>query len=76
MIQKGEKVILWKKNWMTLIDLDGDTKKITGIGILDTERIIGKEWGSVIDLGRDQYSLLHYSPLSKMLNISLKGKPK
>lgn len=58
MIQKGEKVILWKKNWMTLIDVDGDTKKITGIGILDTERIIGKEWGSVIDMGRDQYSLL------------------
>ena len=58
MIKKGDNVILWKKNWMTLIYVDGRTKKISGIGIIDTTRMIDKEYGCNIQLGRDEYRLL------------------
>ncbi|MFO7792818.1 MAG: tRNA (adenine-N1)-methyltransferase [Candidatus Saliniplasma sp.] len=58
MIKEGEKVILWKKNWMTLVEVNGETKKVSGLGIIDTNRMIGQEWGSLIELGRDEYRLL------------------
>ena len=58
MIQKGENVILWKKNWMTLVEVDGETKKVSGIGVIDTDRMIDEEWGSIIQLGRNEYRLL------------------
>ncbi|MBS3816665.1 MAG: methyltransferase domain-containing protein [Candidatus Thermoplasmatota archaeon] len=57
MIEEGTRVILWKKDDSTLIEVDGETKKISGIGVVDTERFIGKEWGSVVELGREEYRL-------------------
>lgn len=58
MIQKGEMVLLWKDDWMTIVRVDPETKKIPGIGVVDTGRMIGKRWGSTLELGRDCYTLL------------------
>jgi len=58
MIEKKDIVVLWTKSEMQLCEVDGSTKKISGIGIVDTERFIGSEWGEKVDLGRNEYRLL------------------
>ncbi len=58
MIKKGDKVVLWKTDGATLVDVDEETKKIPGIGIIDTRRFVGKDWGTEVELGRDKYRLL------------------
>ncbi len=58
MIEKGEKVVLWSPDQICLCEVDGETKRITGIGIIDTGRLEGKELGSSIKLGDTTYYLL------------------
>ncbi|MFP4609052.1 MAG: tRNA (adenine-N1)-methyltransferase, partial [Candidatus Aenigmatarchaeota archaeon] len=58
MIEKGEKIVLWSPDWARVIEVDGETKKISSLGVIDTERFVGKEWGAEIDLGRKRYRLL------------------
>ncbi len=58
MIEKGDKAVLWKKDDIVLVALDGETKNISDIGIVDTERFIGKKWGSKVSLGRSEYRVL------------------
>lgn len=58
MIEKGNIVMLWSKKDKHLCTADGSTKKISNIGIVNTERMIGSEWGEKIDLGKQTYNLL------------------
>lgn len=57
MIEKGNKVVLWKKDEVILVEVDGETKDISEIGIVDTGRFIGERWGSKISIGRAEYRL-------------------
>jgi len=61
MIEKGEIVELWTRNEKLLCRADGETKKIPGIGVINTERIIGAEWGEKLDLGKKSYYLFQPS---------------
>lgn len=61
MIEKGDIVTLWNKNEKHLCHADGETKRIPGIGVLNTEKIIGSEWGEELDLGKKKYYLLQPS---------------
>ncbi|MFW5946089.1 MAG: tRNA (adenine-N1)-methyltransferase [Candidatus Natronoplasma sp.] len=61
MIEKGNIVMLWSKDDKHICLADGDTKKISDIGIVNTERLIGSEWGEKIDLGKQNYHLLEPS---------------
>ena len=58
MIEKGDHIVLWKENWMKLIKIDSKTKKVSGIGVIDTSKFIGEEWGNEIKLGKSDYRLL------------------
>ncbi len=58
MIKKGEKLVLWNHDSSTLIKVDGDTKRISGIGVIDTDRFVGKRWGTEVKIGRERYRLL------------------
>ncbi|MBS3781387.1 MAG: tRNA (adenine-N1)-methyltransferase [Candidatus Thermoplasmatota archaeon] len=58
MIEKGNIVMFWSKNEKYLCRADGDTKKVTGIGVVNTDRLIGTEWGTELDLGKGSYHLL------------------
>ncbi|MFP4051376.1 MAG: tRNA (adenine-N1)-methyltransferase [Thermoplasmata archaeon] len=58
MIQTGDIVVLWNRKEMQLCEVDGQTKKISGIGIVDTERFIDAEWGESVELGRNEYRLI------------------
>lgn len=58
MIEKDNVVVLWNEEDMQLCEVDGQTKKISGIGIVDTERFIDAEWGESVELGRNEYRLL------------------
>ena len=58
MIKKGNIIVLWNEKEMQLCEVDGQTKKISGIGIVDTERFIDVEWGDSVELGRNEYRLL------------------
>lgn len=61
MIEKGDIVTLWTKNEKHLCCADGETKKVPGIGIVNTERMIGAEWCEQLDLGKNNYYLLQPS---------------
>ncbi|MEF8833201.1 MAG: tRNA (adenine-N1)-methyltransferase [Candidatus Thermoplasmatota archaeon] len=61
MIEKGDIVTLWRKDEKHLFLADGETKKISGIGVMDTDRVIGAEWGKMLDLGKKSYHLLQPS---------------
>lgn len=50
--------MLWSEDEKHLCNVDGSTKKISGVGVLNTERFIGAEWGEEIDLGKKSYHLL------------------
>ncbi len=58
MIEKDNVVVLWNEEDMQLCEVDGKTKKVSGIGIVDTERFIDAEWGESVELGRNEYRLL------------------
>lgn len=58
MVANGAKLLLWHHKDMFMIDVDGETKKISGLGIVDTERFIGKDHGEKVKLGRQEYVLL------------------
>lgn len=58
MIKKEDKVMLWSQDHASLITVDGETRKLQGIGIINTERFIGEKWGSEIRLGDKTYYLL------------------
>ncbi|MFW6176450.1 MAG: tRNA (adenine-N1)-methyltransferase [Thermoplasmatota archaeon] len=58
MVQTGDIVVLWNENEMQLCKVDGQTKKISGIGIVDTDRFIEAEWGESVELGINEYRLL------------------
>ncbi|MEF8874338.1 MAG: methyltransferase domain-containing protein [Candidatus Thermoplasmatota archaeon] len=58
MIEKGEKLVLWNHDNATLVKVDGETKKISGLGVIDTDRFVGKRWGTEVKIGRERYRLL------------------
>jgi len=58
MIEERDTVMLWSKDDKHLCEVDGETKKISGVGIVNTEKFIGSEWGEKIDLGKEVYTLL------------------
>lgn len=60
-IEKGDRVVLWKGDEAVLLFADGETKKVSRIGVIDTDRFVGKRWGSKINLGRKSYRLLQPS---------------
>lgn len=61
MIEKGDIVELWTEDEKHLCLADGKTKKISTIGIVNTERMIRAEWGEKLDLGKKSYYLLQPS---------------
>ncbi|MFW5953562.1 MAG: tRNA (adenine-N1)-methyltransferase [Candidatus Natronoplasma sp.] len=61
MIEKGDIVVLWTENEKLLCRADDETKKIPGIGVVNTERFIGEDWGKKVDLGKKTYHLLQPS---------------
>ncbi len=61
MIEKGEIVELWTEDEKLLCRADGKTKKISGIGVINTDRLIGAEWGKKLDLGKKSFYLLQPS---------------
>ena len=61
MIEEDDIVMLWSRNEKHVCTADGETKKVKGIGIVDTERMIGSKWGTEIDLGKKRYHLLEPS---------------
>lgn len=58
MIKKDNIVVLWNESEMKLCKIDGSTKKISGLGIVNTERFIDSDWGEKIDLGKSEYRLI------------------
>jgi len=61
MIEKDEIVELWAVDEKFLCRADGKTKKIPGIGVINTDRIIGAEWGETLNLGKKSYYLFQPS---------------
>ncbi len=61
MIEKGDIVVLWTEDEKHICQADGETKKVSGIGVIDTDRIVGAEWGKNVDLGKKSYHLLQPS---------------
>jgi len=61
MIEKGEIVELWTKDEKLLCRVDGKTKKIPNIGVINTDRLIGADWGEKLDLGKKSYYLFQPS---------------
>lgn len=59
MIKKGDKIILYSENDTKVIHVDGEIKRVSGIGVIDTSRFIDKEYGSRMQLGRKSYFLLY-----------------
>lgn len=58
MIKKGDKIILWNQDSMKLVDVDGETKKIGSIGVVDTDRFIENNYGSKVEFGNRRFYLL------------------
>ncbi len=58
MISRGTRVMLWNPEEKHLVLVDGEIKKLPGLGVLKTQRFIGKEWGERIDIGRKTYRML------------------
>ncbi len=50
--------MLWSEDEKHLCKVDGSTKKIGDVGVLNTERFIGEKWGEELDLGRNKFHLL------------------
>jgi len=61
MIEKGDIVVLWTEDEKLLCRADGETKKISGMGVMNTDRFIGADWGEKVDLGKKTYHLLQPS---------------
>ncbi len=58
MVGKKKTVMLWSQDHKLIVTADGETKKISKIGIINTERLIGKKMGSKIKLGNKNYYIL------------------
>lgn len=54
-------MVLWTDDEKLLCRADDETKKIPGIGVVNTERFIGEDWGEKVDLGKKTYHLLQPS---------------
>ncbi len=66
MIKKGDQIMLWSPKSVELIKVDGKTKRVHGLGVVDTGKFVGRSFGSKVNLGRDVYHLvkpsLRYAP--------------
>ncbi len=58
MIKKGQKIMLWNPKNSIMTFVDGETKKIKNLGIIDTERFIGMNIGEKMTLGDEKFYLL------------------
>ncbi len=65
MVANGDKLLLWHPKKIFMIDADGETKKISGLGIVDTSKLVRKDYGEKVKLGRREYVLLQ--PAAKYL---------
>ncbi|MFO8110032.1 MAG: tRNA (adenine-N1)-methyltransferase [Thermoplasmata archaeon] len=61
MISQGDWIMLWSPNSVELLLINGETKRVPGLGVIDTERFIGKSYGSKTNMGRESYYLLRPS---------------
>ncbi len=61
MISQGDWIILWNPDSAELLNVSGETKRVPGLGIVDTKRFVGMPYGSSIDLGRQSYHVLRPS---------------
>lgn len=59
-------MMLWNPAEKILIIADGEVKRISGLGVVDTAKLIGSKWGDEISFGSKSY---------RMLQISLEHAP-
>ncbi len=72
MITKGDSIVIWHPDRSFLIEVDGNVKKIKGLGVVDTSNLIDVEYGKKVRYGRNEYVLLQ--PAVKDITDFLKRK--
>ncbi len=53
--------MLWNPGEKHIVIVDGDIKKIPNLGVVKTQRFIGREWGECIKIGSKTYWILEPS---------------
>ena len=70
-INKGDiAAIIAESGEKTLACIDGAAQKVPGLGIVDTSRIIGGEWGMRLDIGGKQYTIIQPSLEDALASMS------
>ncbi|MFO7992370.1 MAG: tRNA (adenine-N1)-methyltransferase [Thermoplasmata archaeon] len=72
MIKKGDTLVVWHPDRSILIEVDGEVKKIKGLGVVDTSKLIGSDYGEKVRYGRNEYVLLQ--PAVKDISDFLKRR--
>ena len=59
MVEQNDIVVLIDENLKKIIvDTNGKTDKIRGIGVIDPKTLVGKEYGSKLEIGNKKFWLL------------------
>ncbi len=53
--------MLWNAEEKILVVVDGEVKRIPGLGVVNTEKLVGSRWGDEISFGSKSYRMLQPS---------------
>jgi len=74
-VKKGETVVLIDSNYKKyLIETEGKTDKVKGIGVFDPKILVGTEYGKQIEIGSKQFWILRPSLQDKLQGLKRKAQ--
>lgn len=74
-VKKSESVVLIDSNYKKyLIDTEGKTDKVKGVGVFDPKIFVGTEYGKQIEIGNKQFWILKPSLQDKLQGLKRKAQ--
>lgn len=74
-VEKNDTVVLIDSNLKKfIVDTEGKTDKIKGVGVIDPTILIGKEYGKQIDIGNKQFWVLSPSLQDKLQSLKRRAQ--
>ncbi len=61
MIRIDDRIMLWNTDEKILLIADGEVRRIPGLGVVDTGKLVGDEWGDEVSFGSKSYRMLQLS---------------
>lgn len=74
MIKEGDIVVLIDQQRKHLVKVTSGAKKIPGIGIYDASQLIGKKYGTTIQIGSKKYTIMKPSIIDKIETLKRKAQ--